>query len=95
MSKYRKKPVVIEAFQVGSDRFYPEWLHDAVSANVVITYPQDGSDGWKEAFDHADIRTLEGTMRAERGDWIIKGVKGELYPCKPDIFAATYEPVEA
>ena len=39
------------------------------------------------------IRTLEGTMRADEGDWIIKGVQGEFYPCKPDIFAATYEPV--
>ena len=39
------------------------------------------------------IETLEGTMRAEVGDWIITGVKGERYPCKPDIFAATYEPV--
>ena len=40
-----------------------------------------------------DIETLEGTMRANAGDWIIRGVKGELYPCKPDIFEATYEPV--
>lgn len=41
------------------------------------------------------IKTLEGTMRADIGDWIIRGVQGELYPCKPDIFEATYEPVEA
>ena len=41
-----------------------------------------------------DIETLEGTMRAEPGDWIITGVKGERYPCKPDIFEATYEPAE-
>jgi hypothetical protein len=40
------------------------------------------------------IQTLEGTMRADEGDWIIRGVKGELYPCKPDIFEATYEPAE-
>lgn len=39
-----------------------------------------------------DIQTLEGEMRAEMGDWVIKGVKGEFYPCKPDIFALTYEP---
>ncbi len=43
----------------------------------------------------AVIETLEGTMRAEIGDWIIRGVKGELYPCKPDIFTATYEPVDS
>ena len=41
------------------------------------------------------IRTLEGEMTATQGDWIIKGVKGEFYPCKPDIFAATYEPADA
>ena len=43
---------------------------------------------------YCEIRTLEGTMRADMGDWIITGVNGERYPCKPDIFAATYEPVE-
>lgn len=41
-----------------------------------------------------EIETLEGTMKADKGDWIIKGVKGELYPCKPDVFAMTYEKVE-
>lgn len=44
--------------------------------------------------EHLEIRTLEGTMRADVGDWIIKGVQGEFYPCKPDIFEATYEPAE-
>lgn len=43
-------------------------------------------------FGEIDLSTLEGTMRANLGDWIIKGVKGEFYPCKPDIFEATYEP---
>jgi hypothetical protein len=45
-------------------------------------------------FDELIISTLEGDLRASPGDWIIRGVKGEFYPCKPDIFAATYEPVE-
>lgn len=89
--KFRKKPVVIEAFCGGSERFYPEWLHDAVTANIVITHATPNSDGWGEAFDNCDITTLEGVMHAQRGDWIIRGVKGELYPCKPDIFALTYE----
>lgn len=93
MAQYRKKPVVIEAVQVGSDRFYPEWLHDAVSHQYVITHAKAGSDGWKEPFDNADIKTLEGVMHAARGDYIIKGVKGEIYPCKPDIFELTYEAV--
>ena len=92
--KYRKKPVVIEAFQIGSDRFYPEWLHDAVSKNDVITYKDPNSDGWKEPFYHCDIKTLEGVMRGNRGDYIIQGVSGEIYPCKPDIFELTYEKVE-
>lgn len=89
--KYRKKPVVIEAFQIGSDRFYPDWLHNAVTKNTVITYADPASDGWKEPFFACDIKTLEGVMHASRGDYIIKGVKGELYPCKPDIFELTYE----
>lgn len=87
--KFRKKPVVIEAFQLypedGKTRqLPPRWLVDAMVAGTV-TAGEDGS---------ATIKTLEGEMKADVGDWIIQGVKGELYPCKPDIFAATYEPAE-
>jgi hypothetical protein len=85
--KFRKKPVVIEAFQAhpgdGHTRqLPPKWLIDAVMMGQVDI----GNDAWH-------IHTLEGRMRAEFGDWIIQGVRGELYPCKPDIFTATYEPV--
>jgi hypothetical protein len=82
MAKFRKKPVEIEAYCYNQQRenYRPDWFSDAVSANTITTHP-----------DCAFIHTLEGTMRADLGDWIIKGVKGELYPCKPDIFAATYE----
>ncbi len=85
MPKYRKKPVVIEAYHFDQkrDNFRPDWFQDKVSDNTIITHD-----------DHAIILTLEGTMRADLGDWIIKGVKGEVYPCKPDIFAATYEIAE-
>lgn len=62
MAKYRKKPVIIEAYQTDKE---------------------------------IDIKTLEGTMRARIGDYIITGVNGEQYPCKPDIFEKTYEPVHA
>ena len=48
----------------------------------------------EQVFEAFDIQTLEGLMRAEVGDWVITGVKGERYPCKPDIFAMTYEPVD-
>jgi hypothetical protein len=79
MSKFRKKPVVIEAFQWTGQRpaNWPEW---ATKVRLL-----DGRD--------LIVDTLEGRMRADLGDWIIKGVKGEQYPCKPDIFLATYEPV--
>lgn len=86
MAKYRKKPVVIEAFELGTD--WPDWFADRVSANEIITHLESSG---KRVWGHADILTLEGVMRADVGDWVIKGVKGEIYPCKPDIFAATYE----
>lgn len=86
-SKWRKKPVVIEAFQWtgGPEQAgEPEWIVDAIKAGDV------GIDS-----DGLNIVTLEGVLTASRGDWIIRGIKGELYPCKPDIFAATYEPADA
>ena len=88
--KFRKKPVVIEAFQVHADyqktrALPPYWLMDALVADTVLPVPNGGG---------LDIQTLEGTMRANVGDWVIQGVKGELYPCKPDIFAATYDAVD-
>ena len=83
--KFRKKPVVVEAWQNTDDPMpMPLWLNDAWRAAKV----QFAGGGW------IDICTLEGTMRAELHDWIICGVKGELYPCKPDIFEATYEVAE-
>ncbi len=88
MGVWRKKPVVIEAFQLGSE--WPDWWADAVTANQVITH--NNNDRWRGGPDYAEIKTLEGVMRADSGDWIIRGVKGEIYPCKPDIFAATYDP---
>jgi hypothetical protein len=88
MSQYRKKPVVIEAVQWPGTKFEsapPQWFIDAMH----ITPGQPGMVmRWE--YDIL-IETLEGQMRAKPGDWIIRGVKGELYPCKPDIFAATYE----
>jgi len=75
--KFRKKPVVIEAFRWSHDPI-PEWL---------------GSDPYEDGVP-LKIATLEGVMTAQPGDWIIRGVKGEIYPCKPDIFEATYEAVE-
>lgn len=89
MAKYQKKPVVIEAFKwVSGKENCPDWFLEALEREDIWfnnpTLPRES----------LDIRTLEGVMRAEKGDYIIKGVKGEIYPCKPDIFELTYYPVE-
>ena len=89
--KFRKKPVVIEAWQYGKvyDLDRPLWIKQAQVKGTVTFFSQyGGTSQWME------IATLEGTMRAEIGDWIIQGVNGEIYPCKPDIFDKTYELVE-
>lgn len=78
--RYRKKPIVISAFQYHGE-FPLEFLNEER-----VRSAGDGSGA-------CEIVTLEGVMRADPGDWIIRGVKGELYPCKPDIFEATYEAV--
>ena len=89
MAQYRKKPVVIEAFRLGLDNM-PDWFCDARTYNKLTTHNADGR--FRGGPDYALIVTLEGQMRAEYGDWIIQGIEGEIYPCKPDIFAQTYEP---
>lgn len=94
MPKYRKKPVVIDAFKLGTDCM-PDWFCDARTKNNVITYGKKTYfDPFENNLSHAVIKTLEGDHRADIGDFVIRGVKGELYPCKPDIFAMTYESVE-
>lgn len=82
MAKYVKKPVVIEAWQFGSREVKPDWLYDAQDRGLV-RYNMNG--------DRIYIDTLEGSMMARKGDYIIRGIHGELYPCKPDIFKETYE----
>ena len=92
MMKYKKKPVVIEAFKLGADPM-PDWFMDAVSENKVILHGT--SSGFYHGNDtNADIETLEGCMHADYGDYIICGVKGEIYPCKPDVFRQTYDVVD-
>ena len=84
MSKYRKKPIVIEAVEITDEWFdgdHPNPLHP-----IGLVMDQ----GERVVL----IQTLEGEMKGQVGDFIITGVKGEVYPCKPDIFAATYEPVD-
>lgn len=90
MPKFRKKPVVIEAVKtceviVDAARRWselPEWLKDEYEKGNIVFMAKK-----------VNIKTLEGVMTADKDDWIIKGVNGELYPCKPDIFEKTYEAV--
>lgn len=95
MPKFRKKPIVIEAFRIGIDNI-PDWAKDKIIDNYIVL--RSGQE-IQSPFEHrtdtwAEIRTLEGTMIASHGDYIIKGVNNEVYPCKPDIFDKTYELVE-
>lgn len=81
--KFRKKPVEIEAV-----RLHPDTPDDELLEFMRVTGCPFEMTG-----DHEmDIHTLEGTMHADKGDWIIQGVAGEFYPCKPEIFEQTYEP---
>lgn len=85
MGVYRKKPVDIEAVRFVNGKFegtVPLWINDNALEGKL--YRKDQS---------LFIKTLEGEMECKDGDWIIQGVKGEIYPCKPDIFAEIYEPV--
>ena len=85
MPLFRKKPAVIEAVQ----------LVDGDGLRRVLRFlDQDGGPAYEVGSEGIAIGTLEGVMLASPGDWIVRGIKGEFYPCKPDIFAATYEAVE-
>lgn len=82
--KYRKKPVVIEAVQYTGNNINELW--DVFGAGEIYGPTEKNLDPF--------INTLEGTMTVSVNDYVIKGVQGELYPCKPDIFEATYDKVE-
>ena len=103
--KYRKKPVIVEAFQMTKEasakpETWPEWLIEAEKKN-----PQEEGALWMESSGPVEgvytlndimeneykINTLEGSMQVSWGDYIIQGVRGELYPCKEEIFLATYD----
>lgn len=95
MAQYRKRPVIIEAIR---------WTGDNLQEVIGFTGKHPRWSEWFQSWEEYEARvkadggifkiiTLEGTMEASPGDWIIRGVKGEHYPRKPDIFEATYEPV--
>ena len=82
--KYRKKSVIIEAVQLTKESF--EDVYEFIGNSCDFTMATDGT--------FINIKTLEGTMQARIGEYIIKGVKGKFYPCKPDIFESTYDLVK-
>lgn len=88
--KYKKKPVIVEAIQLLNDDYSIEECLKFIY-NVFIT--DDDIETVKNN-KHIRIQTLAGDMKASFGDYIIKGVNGEFYPCKPDIFEKTYESIE-
>lgn len=104
MAKFRKKPIVIDAqqwFEPGHPQHDPTMLTDRKGNQVsppdyrqvgdlYLAFPGGPPLGGSTVYM---IRTLEGDMRVSPGDWVITGVKGEKYACKPDIFEMTYEPV--
>lgn len=100
MAKYRKKPVVIEARQLVGSQVDMFAVYQWVEANTQGSFNPYANEvpvsgvSIDPATGFMLIATLEGVMQAKPGDWIIKGVQGEFYPCKPDIFEATYEKVE-
>lgn len=91
MPRYCKKPLEVEALRVReillkakrSFKDLPVWLKKAYEAGDIIL-----------AGDSIRVMTLEGEMRADKGDWLIRGIQGELYPCKNDIFNASYDPMD-
>lgn len=104
--RFRKKPVEVEAVQIRAvdcnfalepEEWFdgcpfsevPPWLNDALASGDVTPHTTGSTD-----YAQWHIKTLEGVMNAQPGSWIIRGIKGELYPCEGSIFEATYEPVE-
>lgn len=98
MPKFRKRPVVIEAFQMTKERRkdnseWPNWLHRAWQKDFGVGAVSSEDFPNSNGTDRLVINTLEGTHYVDWDDWIIQGVQKELYPCKPDIFEKTYEEV--
>ena len=97
MAKYRKKPVVVEAFQYNGDlmgrngKFYvPDWAEKACEEGILFY----GNGTREKAPWELYIKTLKGILFVNVGDYVIQGVKGEIYSCKPDIFEMTYNKVD-
>jgi hypothetical protein len=91
IKRFRKRPVVIEAMQYNGNNgsLLRDWSYGEVIESPIAEPTETDKDG-----RYVQVKTLEGVMCGLVGDWIIKGVNGEFYPCKPDIFEKTYEEVK-
>ena len=94
VTRFRKKPVVIRAWLVPDNAEEAEQLVHEVINRPDIMYVVLDESGEEGTYGGIDIETLEGRMRAKPADRLIEGVAGEFYPCKPDIFEATYDPAD-
>lgn len=85
IGRFVKKPIVIEAQQLTDESFWDvySWIREGGGRLADLCWDDDGR--------YIEIETLEGRIKADYGDWVIRGIAGEFYSCKPDIFAATYE----
>lgn len=91
MAHFRKKPLIIEAIRYTGSKVSFDTIWEWTGG---FAGPNQGYSGTEDDPQEFDIKTLEGLVQVSVGDWVIKGVKGEFYPCRPDIFEATYEPVD-
>lgn len=95
MARYRKRPVEVEAFQITRERWdstdWPVWMHEAWRKDMYQTGAVFLGAG--AMLDVLFVRTLEGALRIDWGNWIIRGVEGEIYSCNPSIFEATYDEI--
>lgn len=92
MPRYRKKPVEIDAFRMVTGAEMPAWFVEALADGRIepLTPSTEPNVWWR---DGVAIKTLEGQMTGNLGDWVIRGVAGELYPCRNDVFVLSYEAV--
>jgi len=94
VTKYKKRPVIIEAFQFGIDEI-PDWMNYYFQQGLAEMEEYIKIVGQQQfEYERLLIKTMEGLMKAKIGDFVIKGVENELYPCDPDIFRQTYEIAE-
>lgn len=90
MPTYRKKPVLLQAFRLGTNPL-PDWFMEAVKNGSIRVYPENTGYPYVNTMTHLAIDTRTGTVRAKRGDWVIQGSDGEIYPSKNEEFVSAHD----